>query len=309
MTSPEVGLDRTSGPDRPRPTEISVVIPVRNNTATIDVQLHALTLQDFEGAFEVVIADNGSTDGMQDKIRRHPTRATLDLRWIDASGTVGECHGRNEGVRASQYDFIACCDADDQVSQTWLSALAAAATAVDIVGGSLEKTTLNDPVVAAWREVPDPAALPVCGNYLPYAQGCNTAFWKNAWQTIGGFDESLIAGGGDIEFCWRAQLAGLQLGYAADAVIAYRFRTSLTESWRQVTTYGRGQAKVVARYRDRGAGRAPLAQLFNWIALIIVNSPILPWNWSRKRFGSWLWTVGGLWGCMSGGISERYLYF
>lgn len=296
-------------PKRTAPFGITVVIPVRNNLATIDVQLEALALQDVDGPWEVLVVDNGSTDGIASALDRHPLRDVLRLRYVPASSTPGECHARNVGVGAAAYPFIACCDADDAVSIGWLTAMRHEATRYDVVGGPLEKTTLNDSTVAAWRDVFEAGGLPTCGDFLPFAQGCNTGFWKSAWETIGGFDETLIAGGGDIEFCWRAQLAGLTIGYAPDALVAYRFRTDMRESWHQVVKYGRGQAAVVARYRHDGASRQSVRHLVEWLGHIVVTCPVFPWSWSRARVGAWIWSVGGLWGCLSGGARHRFLYF
>ena len=293
----------------PRPEGISVVIPVRNNIATIDVQLQALARQDFDGSFEVVVVDNDSTDGISSFIASHSLRETLKLRCVSASSVPGECHARNIGIAAAVHSFIACCDADDAVSEGWLTALQAEATRYDVIGGPLEKVTLNDPIVAAWRDVYEFGGLPTCGNFLPFAQGCNTGFWKSAWDAIEGFDETLIAGGGDIEFCWRAQLAGFAIGYAPDALVAYRFRTNIRQSWHQVVTYGRGQAAVVARYRNNGASRNSLPYLCGWIGHILLTMPVFPWSWNRSRLGAWVWSTGGLWGCISGGARQRFLYF
>jgi glycosyltransferase involved in cell wall biosynthesis len=49
----------------PHPLRLSVVIPCLNAAATIGVQLEALAGQSWEGEWEVVVADNGSTDGSQ----------------------------------------------------------------------------------------------------------------------------------------------------------------------------------------------------------------------------------------------------
>lgn len=301
--------DLVSGFVHPLPKQISVVIPTLNNIKTIDIQLVALADQDYSGMFEVLICDNGSTDGMKEYIAEHPLREMLNLRWIDAERIPGECHARNEGVDAARYDFIACCDADDRVAPGWLAALAEEATRADIVGGSLEKYSLNEPDVASWREVPDPAHLPVSGQFLRFAQGCNTAFWKTVWMRIGGFDETLVAGGGDIEFCWRAQIEGFTLGYARDAVVAYRFRPDLRSTWRQVVKYGRGEAKVVSMFRGYGARRHSVLYLLSWIAYILVWLPLFPWTWSRRRIGSWVWMAGGLYGCLSGSMKYRILYY
>src|SRR5206468_3683315 len=46
----------------PVPDLVSVIIPVRNGAATLGSQLRALAAQTYPGLWEIVIADNGSTD-------------------------------------------------------------------------------------------------------------------------------------------------------------------------------------------------------------------------------------------------------
>lgn len=288
---------------------VSVVIPVRNNIATIDVQLEAIAAQEFSGSFETIISDNGSTDGMRAHVSSHPLSARINLRWIDSSKVEGECHARNAAIAVASYDLIACCDADDQVEPQWLSALARCAPGFDVIGGSLNGETLNDPDVRQWRSVDSGDVLPTCAGYLPYAQGCNTALWRDVWRATGGFDESMIAGGGDIEFCWRAQLSGYSLGYCADAVVAYRYRTTLRSSWQQVTKYGRGEARVVSMYREHlDRNRHLVRNVAVWVAHLTLTCPVWPWAWSRGRIGSWLWTAGGFWGCVTGSVKYRVIH-
>jgi glycosyltransferase involved in cell wall biosynthesis len=45
---------------------ISVVIPVRNGMPWLEVQLQALEAQQCDGPWEVILADNGSSDGSRE---------------------------------------------------------------------------------------------------------------------------------------------------------------------------------------------------------------------------------------------------
>jgi glycosyltransferase involved in cell wall biosynthesis len=60
--------------ERPRPRSVSVVVPAYNAAATIAEQLEALATQWFDGDWELVIVDNGSTDGTADLARRYCQR-------------------------------------------------------------------------------------------------------------------------------------------------------------------------------------------------------------------------------------------
>ncbi len=65
----------------------SVVIPVRNGAATLAEQLEALAQQEYDDEWEVVVADNGSSDATREVVNGF--RDLPQLRVVDASGGSG----------------------------------------------------------------------------------------------------------------------------------------------------------------------------------------------------------------------------
>ena len=100
---------------------ISVIIPVRNGMPVLEEQLRALQAQRCDEPWEVVIADNGSTDDSlafaRDWASCHPNVVV-----VDASGLAGTSAARNAGVEVSHGEYLAFCDADDVVLAGWLHA-------------------------------------------------------------------------------------------------------------------------------------------------------------------------------------------
>src|SRR3989304_5070799 len=90
---------------------ISVVIPYYRAADTIEAQLAALAEQRCPEPWEVVIADNESSDELRRIIPRHEP-SLPSLRVVDASARRGEGHARNVGVRGARGGLIAFCDAD-----------------------------------------------------------------------------------------------------------------------------------------------------------------------------------------------------
>ena len=117
---------------------LSVVIPVRNGARTIGEQLSALTCQDFVGEWEVVVADNGSTDNTKDVVASF-IPALPTLRLVDASSWPGASYARNFGARCADGGYLLFVDADDRVTSCWLSAMAAASSGSLAIGGSLQR--------------------------------------------------------------------------------------------------------------------------------------------------------------------------
>jgi len=100
---------------------VSVVVPVRQGARTLGEQLEALSRQTYSGEWELIICDNGSTDGTRG--RALAWQGALPLRIVDASAKKGVAHARNVGIEATRGAYVLICDADDVVDpagwSTW----------------------------------------------------------------------------------------------------------------------------------------------------------------------------------------------
>jgi glycosyltransferase involved in cell wall biosynthesis len=220
---------------RSRPASVSVVIPAYNAAATLADQLEALSAQQYEDDWEVVIADNGSTDGTADLIRGYRPRFKA-LTLIDSGRRRGHSVPRNAGARAARGELLVYCDADDVVAPGWLQAMADAARHYDLVGGWLDAGPLNSDTTRSWHR-PWPRDQ-LRSWLLPYAVSANLGIWADVLQELGGWSTDYEAGGEDTELSWRAQLAGYRLGFAPDAVVYYRYRSALPQMARQSYAIG-----------------------------------------------------------------------
>jgi GT2 family glycosyltransferase len=272
---------RTAGHRAP-PEFVSVLVPARDAAADIAHQLQALAAQDYAGRFEVVVADNRSTDGTPELAKAEAAALGLDLRVVDASGVVGVSHARNAGCRAARGELIAICDADDFVASGWLSALVHQAQRFDMVGGSIDLSVVNPPHVRRWRMVPDRDALPTRYGFLPYAHGCNVAVWRDVWERSGGWDESIRAGCDDIEYAWRLQLAGHTLGVAPDAVVHYRLRDTLGGHARQSYGYHRNAGLLLRRFGGQGVRRSGPLAVAGELLQLLRPLPAAPWSGTAR---------------------------
>ena len=127
-----------------------MVIPAYNAAATLAEQLEALAGQQYEDDWEVVIADNGSTDGTADIARRYLPRFKA-LTLVDGGPRRGHSAPRNAGAKAARGELLAFCDADDIVAPGWLQAMADAARHYDLIGGWLDVRALNDDSTRSWH--------------------------------------------------------------------------------------------------------------------------------------------------------------
>lgn len=79
---------------------ISVVVPAFNEERLLPDCLMSLGAQDYRGAYEVIVVDNGSTDSTADVARR------FGVRVVTCSGGGGVFHARQVGAEAVVGDII-----------------------------------------------------------------------------------------------------------------------------------------------------------------------------------------------------------
>jgi len=84
---------------------VSVVLPVHDGERFLSDALDSVLTQDYE-PFELIVVDDGSTDGSGDIARARPARVIRQER-------QGLAAARNTGIRAARGALIAFIDADD----------------------------------------------------------------------------------------------------------------------------------------------------------------------------------------------------
>jgi glycosyltransferase involved in cell wall biosynthesis len=273
-----------------RPLKLSVVIPCLNAAATLGVQLTALAGQSWTGEWEVIVADNGSTDGSQGIVESYRDRLP-DLKLVDASDRPGQAHARNLGAAAASGDAFLFCDADDEVAPGWLAALGRALGQHDFVACRYDNEKLNPVWVRRTHLNPQKDGLTSYDYppFLPHAGGGGLGVSRRAHEAVRGFDETLPALE-DTDYCWRLQLTGYQLHFAPEAVVNIRHRGDLGSIYRQGVSYGLHNVLIYERYRSRGMPRLGwLPGLRKWASLLL-RTPLL--LLSREGRARWMWQLG-----------------
>jgi glycosyltransferase involved in cell wall biosynthesis len=284
------------------------VIPTKNAEATLGAQLHALFEQGDAPPFEIIVADNGSTDGSAALAESLSSQAPAGVQVVvvDCSARAGVSAARNAGVAHSRADLILICDADDVVSPQWVREMAIALETYDLVGGALDEAPLNTDLDAINGRHLD-ERLPVSLRFLPFALGANLGGHKKVIEAIGGWDEGFVGGGDDIDFSWRAQLAGYTLGFASTAVIAYRLRKDLKGAYKQAYRNARAGPKLYRGYRDKGACRRTTRSIvYSWFWLVS-RAPALAFGDHGLRL-LWCRRMGLAAGRVSGSVTNRVVY-
>ncbi|MBD2463756.1 glycosyltransferase [Oscillatoria sp. FACHB-1407] len=278
---------------------LSVIIACFNAAQTIGVQLEALALQTWCEPWEIIVADNGSTDDSRAVVEQFKCRLP-NLKLIDASKVRGVAHARNVAVSIAQGESLAFCDADDEVAPGWVAAMGEALATYDFVACRREYAKLNEPWLLKVRSLNQQNGVQTYRYppFLPHASSSALGVKRTLFQSIGGFDESMQCLS-DTDFCWRLQLAGTKLEFVPNAVVHYRFRPNTWKICTQARKYGKYNVFLYEKYRSKGMPKLTLKMgLAGWWQLLR-GAPKLLNSSERVR---WLrdlsWRIGRLEGCL-----------
>jgi GT2 family glycosyltransferase len=231
--------------------DVTVLVAVHNGMPYLADQLAALSRQAYSGRWELILSDNGSTD---DSISMALAMAGQlpSLRVVDSSAVPGYGGALSIAIQVARGRFLLFCDHDDVVADGWVAAMAAALEKYPAAGGYLDEESLNPEYMRNWRPPATPGCLPrPFGLAAPL--GANSAIRRDVYDEVDGFDLTFHGPAAmETDLFWRVQLAGHELAFVPEAVVAYRHRPDLRSTLRQWHQYGRGRAHLVARYRPLG---------------------------------------------------------
>jgi glycosyltransferase involved in cell wall biosynthesis len=222
-------------------SRISIVIPVLNGARWLPEQLEALRR---EGAqpFETVVADNGSTDNSVAVARSFARDMTVIV--ADASDRRSHGYARNVGARTATGDYLLFLDADDVIAPGYVAAMARALENAEFVAARMDGDKLNEGWRRHARTLPQTSGLP--GGHVPWGYGGTLGMTRTVFEKVGGYAEDFA--GEDVDFAIRAHERGVQLSFVSDAVLHYRYPTTLRGFFRQGLSYGFAGAMVEARH-------------------------------------------------------------
>ncbi len=226
----------------------SVIVCSRNGVGSIGACLRSLKALN-GGPYETIVVDDGSTDGTAELVARQFPAARLIS--IPPSGLSA---ARNVGAAAATGEILAFTDDDCEADRDWLVRLDRAfdKTEVAAAGGPNlppPARNLEEAVIRAAPGAPSHVLLDdTTAEHLP---GCNIAVRREAFQVVGGFDPAFRTAGDDVDFCWRLNDAGFQLGFVPGAFVWHWRRSSVRAFLKQQMGYGRAEAILLRKHPHR----------------------------------------------------------
>jgi len=211
---------------------VSVIIPNWNGMEHIPTCLDSLRRQSFED-FEVIVADNGSTDGSLALLGQDYSEVQL-LALGENRGFSGAC---NVGMRSSRGAYVVLLNNDTEVDPGWLAEIVAAFERHPEAGMIASKMLLFDR-----RHILHTAGDFYRLNGLPGNRGVwqrdegqydeeslvfgacggSAAYRRRMLEQVGMLDEDFFFSLEDVDLAWRAQLAGWRCVYVPQAIVYHK---------------------------------------------------------------------------------------
>ena len=268
--------ERVKLPSYPK---VSVIVCSYNGGKTLRECLESLDHVTYPD-FEIVLVDDGSKDDSQRLVRdwldvrmgRVPSIAKDDAAAAATRGqhhdarvevysggdalpgfiwiiqpNMGLSYARNAGAHAATGAIFAYTDSDCMADPDWLYYLVGTLLSGDYVG--VGGPNISPPAVnwiqAAVSAAPGgPSHVLLTDVVAEHIPGCNMAFHRAAFESVGGFDTEYRKAGDDVDFCWRLQTNGGVIAFSPAAIVWHYRRFTLTAFRKQQEGYGEAESML-----------------------------------------------------------------
>ncbi|MBC5805243.1 MAG: hypothetical protein DLM53_02245 [Candidatus Eremiobacter antarcticus] len=238
--------------------ELSVVMPTFNRIDTLRHVLPTLLNQSLPAdAYEIIIADSGSSDGTAEYVSSLVSSGGPTVRYLPGEYT-GRASARNAGILASSANVVMFTDADILASRTLLERHAArhrvpGGRRVAVVGCELQVVSLEDyrrqrDEIAA-RKPLHPATRRRL-SWLYFLTG-NASVRRDDLVRAGSFDEQFTGyGHEDLELGYRLQKSGVELLYEPEALNFHWHPVAFGEQVRRMELAGVSTVRFYCKHQD-----------------------------------------------------------
>ncbi|MBE0598204.1 MAG: glycosyltransferase family 2 protein [Desulfuromonadales bacterium] len=215
----------------------SIIIVNWNGREHLAACLDSLAAQSWRD-FQVILVDNGSTDGSVPFVReRYPW-----VELVPLAGNTGFATGNNLGLAQARGEFIIALNNDTRVEPDWLETLVTVAEAhprAGLIGSricafddadridSLGVGICRDGMSRGWSrhqrwsELQLPAVVPIL-----FPSGCAALYRRQMLEEIGFFDDDFFAYCEDTDLGLRGRVAGWDALLATQAVVYHKYSST-----------------------------------------------------------------------------------
>jgi glycosyltransferase involved in cell wall biosynthesis len=230
------------------PLRVSFVIPAMNEATMIVSALDSirhLELRDDISVAEVIVVDSGSTDCTPEIARAAGCHVVPA-----AAGNVSA--SRNRGSAQATGNILAFVDADCELPNTWLLHIADELNDRNVmaVGMQMAAPAADAPwVEQTWHALAHHNSESATTENTDWLATFNLAVRKGVFDTIGGFDESLITCE-DVDLGYRLSNQGQLRFIPRDGVVHHEESKTLREFFRREAWRSRGGWRLLLHHRN-----------------------------------------------------------
>ncbi len=183
---------------------------------------------------EVIVVDNGSTDGSSELLRSFSYDSRIKL--IMNEKNLGFAQGNNVGIELAAGDYVVFLNNDTIVEPNWITEFVKVLESNFTIGAAQSKLLLLD----------SPSILDCAGNFsdfyaITFARGlgekdvgkyeCDEIFTckgasmivrRKVIEQVGTFDSDFFTYYEDTDLCWRIRLAGYKILYVPTSIVYHK---------------------------------------------------------------------------------------
>ncbi len=242
---------------------VSVIVACYNEENNILECLNTLAHQTYaEDKYEIIVADGGSRDRTQSIVNEFmQTHHNVNLVVESKKGTAA---GRNAGIKAAKYDYIAFIDADCEAPRNWLETLVELFQDIQLtdnkviaVGG----TNIPPGNAGSFLQAIGVALDSYIGSFgsvqgrqfkkpmhVSSLSNLNVLYDKQKIIDVGYYDESLVSEAEDADINFRLFSSGSRFLFIPHSFVWHKMRPTPKTWLANMFRYGKGRARLLKRY-------------------------------------------------------------
>ncbi|WP_329037841.1 glycosyltransferase [Streptomyces sp. NBC_00178] len=257
---------------------VSVLVPAYNERECIEATVRSLVASDYP--IEVIVIDDGSTDGTADLVDAMHISNVRVLRQRNS----GKPAALNNGIANARYDIVVMMDGDTVFEPSTVRELVQpfADSRVGAVAGNA-KVGNRDSLIGAWQHIEyvmgfnlDRRMYDLLG-CMPTIPGAVGAFRRTALDRVGGMSEDTLAEDTDVTMALHRD--GWRVVYAENARAWTEAPESVQQLWSQRYRWSYGTMQAIWKHRRAVVERGPSGRFgrvgLPFVSLFMVVAPLL----------------------------------
>jgi len=223
---------------------VSIIIVNYNGKQFLNDCLHSVLQTDYPN-YEVILIDNGSSDGSAEYIthmfKDYP-RITIAL--LDKNYGFSEGNNRGSSFINKKSKYIVFLNNDTKVEKSWLKELVNVMELDKNIGVAQAKLLImnkNRVIDCAGALISRIGQVISCGygqkdlgqydciREIFYAKGAAMIVRRNLWQVLKGFEPLFFFYWEDADFCWRVRLMGYKIVFIPNSIVYHASKATISK--------------------------------------------------------------------------------